>query len=1195
MLTLAGDSGYGVAGAASPAFTGVGPILVRGLRSSFSDIVISSDYYQRAVICMQTTRKSLYSSVLENCKISSLSCYLEEPSATGALDDGEDARMRAEAYLFFSILNLRERVPVISASQAIDSGFMLGYVRRCQNPFTGANPFLEAFRRGYIRVFLDDGSSSLREYLRGCLRRDVRVAPSGGASPRFIFSSLSSVSSRSIPEEPRFVGDTFENRERELVALYGDMLARLEHGRLGLSCLVDFYYVWACEEWGDPESAALVRFLCESFIESLSRYSSAAEKGYRLLPERAACAFVVALGARERAEEALGSRLVSTEHLSVYRSICEALLADCQDRCEQVRSLSVDRLRALLHFLETINQVECYFEIVDMIDESTRFAIVPGASARAYLGPWCDQRLRDYSAELEKNDSVAEPSFVRDFLSRDIVRMSKRSEMYNELDRCAKERGPKLGLSSSDLNNLVDDTRLLLDGAYKDVMFLGAFGSISEIDPLAIACADIACPEEVALAYRRLRRICLKDARATQTGFVRENSSDEEQDLATSLCWEHFLRCKERMSAYARRRHGGEASGEGPERVAADIERFRRTLPLRTLARSVALFLVYVIFSLADDALFNPQGWVAALLSGLGIALPDVVGTALQSVALIVFLIAYELVADRIGALPSMGEVASLWRSFGVERQLVALVRGVGRGVLATEAAIKRELGKAGSSKGASEGTSAGIINQEARELIEFKQFVESRGSTGALSRGEDAAVLERMRSAAREMGNVMLRATVSLGGSDQKGSSRNLVTSYDRQIQGTLERLLTERERAVFLAEEDEGPRSVEGQAESNATCGYVIDPIDGTANFVFAVGHSCVSIARVSRSGEPEVAVVYDPDRDECFWATRGSGAYCNGRRLVLEDASDERDAGLEGTIGCVGTSPYDEGLLARFPRLAQVMLERCADIRRTGSAALDLCYVAAGRFSVYVEAGLSSWDVAAGALIVEEACGQVVTVDGDDVLSMMGDGSEHSSKFSIVAGTPARVELIRDAIAPVFGQDSGERLLGANQYVSIVEARSHGVGVAARVATRVDVLPERAGVVIAVRRGEELLLLRHRRPAVGETLLEMPRGGLEPGERSEDAARRELVEETGLRPTDDMLVRLGSLRPDSGILSTRVEVFLAEVSLDAEPRLRDGGEGILEYRFVGPGEVDTLIASGELTDGFTLATLSLLDRLG
>lgn len=197
--------------------------------------------------------------------------------------------------------------------------------------------------------------------------------------------------------------------------------------------------------------------------------------------------------------------------------------------------------------------------------------------------------------------------------------------------------------------------------------------------------------------------------------------------------------------------------------------------------------------------------------------------------------------------------------------------------------------------------------------------------------------------------------------------------------------------------------------------------------------------------------------------------------------------------------------------------------------------------------------------------------------------------------MAGAPARVELIRDAVVPVFGQDLGERLLGANRYVSIVETHSRGENGAERVATRVDVLPERSGVIIAVRRGEELLLLRHWRPAVGETLLEMPRGGVEPGERAEDAARRELLEETGLRPTEGTLVRLGSLRPDSGILSTRVEAFLAEVGPDAEPQLRDEGEGILECRFVGPREIDALIASGELTDGFTLATLSLLARLG
>ena len=1140
---------------------------------------------------MLTMRQPLYSSVLEDCKVSLDSCYLEDPSAASQPDGGEDQRMRAEAYLFFSILNLREKVPVISASQAVDSDFMLGYTRRCQNPYTGANPFLEAFRRGYIRIFLDDGSSSLREYLGGCLRRDIRVAPSGGASPRFIFSSLSSVSSRSVPKAPRFPGDTPENRDCELIALYGDMLARLEHGRRGLPGLLDCYYVWACKEWGGRTTAALVRSLCETFIESLSRYSSAAEKGCRLLPERAACAFVVSIGARERVEEALGGRIASTEHLSVYRSVCEELLSDCGDECERVCALPIAQLRALLHCLETINQVECYFETVDMIDESTRASIVPSASAKEFLGPWCDQKLRGYCEELENNGDLTRSGLTRAFLGRGIALMLKRSEMYNELDLCAEESGPGSGLSASEVETWVKDTRVLLDEAYKDVMFLGAFGSVEKIDPLAIACADITCSKDVVRAYHRLWRDCLKDARAARTGLVRDNSPDEERALATSLCWEHFLRCKERMSAYARRRHRDGSPGDSPERVAADIDRFRRALPLQTLARSFALFLVYVLFSLVDDALFNPQGWVTAAMAGLGITLPDAANVALQSAALIVFLIVYELVADRVGALPSMGEVVGLWRSFGVERQLVTLVRGVGRNVLAAEAAIRRVLGCSGQAAKQPENG----INQEASELIEFKRFVESRVAASPSAREDRAAALARMRAVAREMGNVMLRATISLGESDQKGSVRNLVTAYDRQIQDSLEWLLSEGEGAAFLAEEDGGLRLVEGPKGSDEGCAYIIDPIDGTANFVFAVGHSCVSIARVSRSGNPEVAVVYDPDRDECFWAMRGGGAYCNGRRLILEDVPDEKNMGLEGTIGCVGTSPYDEDLLARFPRLAQVMLERCADIRRTGSAALDLCYVAAGRFSTYVEAGLSAWDVAAGALIVKEARGQVVTIDGDDVLLTVGGTPESAPKLSVVSGTPARVALIRRLVAPVLGQDAGERLLGANRFVSLVETRSRDEDGAGHVSTRVEVLPDRAGVVVAVRRGEELLLLRHRRPAVGETMLEMPRGGSGLGERAVDAARRELLEETGLCPADGTLVHLGTLRPDGGILSTRVDAFLAEVTLDAEPQLRDGAEDILEYRFVGPGELDSLIADGELTDGFTLATLALLARRG
>lgn len=1136
---------------------------------------------------MQGTRQPLYSNILEDCKISLDSCYLEEISDADVSAREDDQRLRAESYLFFSILNLRERTPVISASQAVDSGFMLGYTRRCQNPYTGANPFLEAFRRGYIRVFLDDGSSSLHEYVRGCLRRDVRATPDGGGTRRFIFSSLSSVGGRSIPDDPRFSGDTHENRDFELVALYGDMLARLERGSGGLPGLLDRYYVWACQQWGDRERAALLKAICENFLESLSRYSAAPEKGHRLLPERAACAFATSLGLRDRMEKLLldddkEKRIASTEHLNVYQAICEMLLAKGVEEIRLVDAFSDDQVRALLHCLETINQVECFFETFDIIDRNTRATCVRSVSVKGYLGPWCASKLKEFSEQSEKSGQLERAALTRAFLEKGVEHMSRRSEMYNTLDDCKETLVSEMGFDCDMVDVWAKDVKELIDKAYKDVMLLGAHGSIERVDTLSIACAGIVCSKKVKNAYRRLRRRCLREARAAQTGLVRHNTPAEEQDLATSLCWAHFLQCKERMSDFSSLRFE-KGTVAAFVRGSADIAFFRKTLPFLTLAHSISLFVVYVFISLADDALFNPQGWISMALVELGVTLPATMTAVLQSAAFIAFLVAYELLADRIGGLPSIGEVVGLWRSFAIEGEIVGLVTGVGEGVLRARDRIEELLSQDDPAcKTGCEG-----IHEDSLELIEFKRFVESRWSSNSVSLPMTSASLSRMCSAAREMGNVMLRASVSLEESNRKGSSRNLVTIYDQQIQDSLELLLTEGEGALFLAEEGHGLRHVGGQAGSVA---YIIDPIDGTANFVFAVGHSCVSIARVLPTGEVGAAVVYDPDRDECFWATHGGGAYCNGQRMSLCYSTAEGTDALEGTIGCLGTSPYNEDLLARFPRLAEVVLGHCADIRRTGSAALDLCYVAAGRFSVYVEGAISAWDAAAGSLIVAEAGGEVRTIDGDP-LSFAVSGDDAPMPISVIAGLHSRVDLVRGLVHPILAPDAGERLLGANQYVSLVETRRNADG-GDRIETRLDAKPSTRGVVVAARRGDEFLLLKHRRPAVRQSMIELPRGGVAVGETGESAARRELFEETGLEPVE--IVRLGRLYPDSGILSTCVDVFLAVVAPDAMPCLRDESEDILEYRFIGLAELSAMIAAGELTDGFTLATLGMLGAM-
>ena len=159
----------------------------------------------------------------------------------------------------------------------------------------------------------------------------------------------------------------------------------------------------------------------------------------------------------------------------------------------------------------------------------------------------------------------------------------------------------------------------------------------------------------------------------------------------------------------------------------------------------------------------------------------------------------------------------------------------------------------------------------------------------------------------------------------------------------------------------------------ESGATAGqadyqWLIDPLDGTLNYLHGMPIFSVSLALLYR-GELQVGVVYDPSRDEIFTAERGKGAHCNGRSLRVSDTSELVRALL--TTGF----PYDrfsqpDNNLREHNRL----LMKVQDIRRPGSAAMDLCYVAAGRSDAHWELGLSPWDIAAGALIVREAGGLV-----------------------------------------------------------------------------------------------------------------------------------------------------------------------------------------------------------------------------
>jgi myo-inositol-1(or 4)-monophosphatase len=146
-----------------------------------------------------------------------------------------------------------------------------------------------------------------------------------------------------------------------------------------------------------------------------------------------------------------------------------------------------------------------------------------------------------------------------------------------------------------------------------------------------------------------------------------------------------------------------------------------------------------------------------------------------------------------------------------------------------------------------------------------------------------------------------------------------------------------------------------------------WVVDPIDGTVNFLYDIPHYAVSIA--ARVGDEVVAgVVVDVAKGECFTATRGGGAWCDGRRLTV------RNLAVPGEQLVATGFNYEKDVRVLQARAAAAMMPDVRDIRRLGSAALDLCWLGAGRIDAYVEEGLNEWDLAAGGLVAEEAGARV-----------------------------------------------------------------------------------------------------------------------------------------------------------------------------------------------------------------------------
>jgi myo-inositol-1(or 4)-monophosphatase len=227
------------------------------------------------------------------------------------------------------------------------------------------------------------------------------------------------------------------------------------------------------------------------------------------------------------------------------------------------------------------------------------------------------------------------------------------------------------------------------------------------------------------------------------------------------------------------------------------------------------------------------------------------------------------------------------------------------------------------------------------------------------------AAARKAARALTRDFGEVENLQVSRKGPSD-------FVSAADLKAEKTLFEELSKARPGYGFVMEERGV--VEGTDKTNR---WFIDPLDGTTNFLHGLPHWAVSIA-LEREGVLIAGVIYNPARDELFWAEKGAGAYLNDKRLRVAARVDMRDA-----VFATGTPFHGKPGLDIFLGEAERVLNVSAGIRRWGAASLDLAYVAAGRFDGFWERGLNAWDIAAGAVIVREAGGVVTELDGGDFM--------------------------------------------------------------------------------------------------------------------------------------------------------------------------------------------------------------------
>ncbi|MCM5680272.1 inositol monophosphatase [Schlegelella sp. S2-27] len=239
---------------------------------------------------------------------------------------------------------------------------------------------------------------------------------------------------------------------------------------------------------------------------------------------------------------------------------------------------------------------------------------------------------------------------------------------------------------------------------------------------------------------------------------------------------------------------------------------------------------------------------------------------------------------------------------------------------------------------------------------------------------------------AARAAGAIINRASMDLDllRITAKSSPNDFVTEVDQAAEEIIiETLLTAYPGHGILAEES---GRTHGAKDSDYV--WIIDPLDGTTNFIHGFPVYAVSIALAFR-GQVQQAVVYDPARNDLFYASKGRGAYLNDKRLRVSKRTRLADC-------LIGTGfPFRKGdNFKRYMKMFEAVMTQCAGLRRPGAAALDLCYVAAGYYDGFFETGLNPWDVAAGSLMITEAGGLIGNFTGE---------SDFLYQREVVAATP------------------------------------------------------------------------------------------------------------------------------------------------------------------------------------------------